>query len=270
MKLQHKVAVVTGGAAGMGRSISHELARHGARVLVVDRDEEAGRQTTAELTALGHTVSFFAADVSLEAGTRSMIARAVETFGRLDVLVNNVGLLFGANFDEVGEEDWQPVLDTNLKSVVFGCQHAVRQMLEDGGGSIVNIASISGIQGHGQLVLYGAAKAGVVHLTRSLALAYGPHGIRVNCVSPGAIDTRMLRAAFDGSPATEPLHKYLRHTIPLNRFGDPREIARAVLFLASEDASYITGHNLVVDGGLTAGSLSDSERILRLCQDVVA
>jgi NAD(P)-dependent dehydrogenase (short-subunit alcohol dehydrogenase family) len=244
--LAGRSAVVTGVGSGLGQAIARELAAEGVRVVGCDVNDGAGEATMAEIGAYVH------ADVSREREVEALIAAAVERHGRLDVMVNNAAVQIERELAETTEEQLDRILATNLKGVFFGCKHAVRAMRGSGGGAIVNIASILGLVGDGILAAYCAAKGGVLGITRATAVQYGRDGIRCNAVCPGDIDTPLVQAYFDTADDPAALRAQVSAEYPLERIAQPREVARAVVFLASDDASFMSGQPLVVDGGLLA------------------
>jgi meso-butanediol dehydrogenase/(S,S)-butanediol dehydrogenase/diacetyl reductase len=239
-----RVAIVTGGASGIGAATVRALAAAGARVVVADVDRERGAGVAAEAGGV-----FEAVDVADEAALSALVVRTAETLGRLDVLVSNAFATRVGALEKLALDDWSRTLDVTLTPVFTGLKAAVPVMRARGGGVVVNVASISGLAGDPGMVAYNVAKAGVVNLTRTAALELAAAGIRVNAVCPGLIDTPALARAVRGSTERE---TKLKSAVPLARLGRPEEVARAILFLASDDASYITGTTLVVDGGLTA------------------
>ena len=245
-RLEGRVCVVTGVASGLGRAIAGELASEGALVVGCDIDDAGGEQTMPGIGTYRH------ADVSREAEVEALLAAAIALHGRLDVMVNNAAVQIEEELAETSEEQLDRVLGTNLKGVFFGCKHAVRAMRPAGGGVIVNVASILALVGDGILAAYCAAKGGVLGITRATAVQYGPAGIRCNAICPGDIDTPLVQAYFDTAPDPAALRAEIGAEYPLGRIAQPREIARAVVFLASDDASFMSGQPLVVDGGLLA------------------
>ena len=248
--LDGKSILVTGCASGLGRSVAQLCAEEGGRVVGLDCQEEQGAELMA---AIGGDAKFIAADVSREADVAAAVAEVSSKFGRLDVIVNNAAVQFERPLHETTEEEWDRLHSVNLKGVFFGCKHAVIAMRESGsGGSIVNIASVLALVGDPMLPAYGAAKGGVVALTKSIAAAYGPESIRANAICPGDIDTPINQRYFAQSGDPEKARAAIESSYPLRRISQPPEIAEVVVFLASDAASFVTGHTLVADGGLLA------------------
>jgi NAD(P)-dependent dehydrogenase (short-subunit alcohol dehydrogenase family) len=249
--LAGEVAVVTGGSRGIGRAIVELFADEGASVVFCGRDESEGRVVEDELAGRG-PIAFHRCDVSSEADVAALIAVARDRFGAPSVLVNNAGV--NANFDatEMTEHEWDAFFGVDLKSSWLTAKHVLPDMQRAGGGSIVNISSIHGFATLEGFFPYAAAKSGLVGLTRSLALDYGPHGIRVNVVCPGFTRTRLVQDSIDRNPDPAGAERAMVAGVALGRIADPAEIAQVVRFLASAEASYVTGASLLVDGGLTA------------------
>ena len=249
MRLKDKVAIVSGGASGMGQSEAMLFAREGAKVIVADVLETEGRQTADKITAGGGQAKFVKLDVTSEANWQSTVEAAVSAFGKLDVLVNNAGISGTFDPDMLSTTAWDKLMDVNAKGVFLGMKTGIAAMQKTGGGSIVNISSISGFVGQNAVhMAYNASKGAVRIMTKTAAVQYAKDGIRVNSVHPGVMPPmRTSQASAD----PEWRAKMLR-VIPLKREGRVDEVANAVLFLASDDASYITGTELVVDGGLLA------------------
>lgn len=247
--LTDRVAVVTGAGRGLGRAIAEVLASRGARVLVADVNPDTASTTVASIRAVGGRAEAITADVATTSGADMLVTSALDTFGALDVLVNNAAVIAPAPALEMTEAQWDVVLDVGLKGVFLCSQAAGRHMVDRGRGAIINIASVAAARGLFHRANYCAAKAGVVALTRVLALEWAPHGVRVNAVAPGYVDTdRQKEAVAEGLNDLEVL---VRST-PLGRIAEPEEIARVVAFLASDDASFVTGETVYADGGWLA------------------
>ena len=248
-RLRGKVALITGGGSGMGRASCRLFAAEGAQVAVVDRVVEAGEETAALIRDGGGEATFVAADVADAAAVERMVATTVGTYGRLDVLFNNAGVEGpSVNLLDYGEDDWARVIAVNLTAVYRAMRAAIPHMIDQGGGVILSTASVAGLVGLARSSAYSAAKAGVIGLTRTVALEYGPRGIRANCICPGFVATPMLDRVL-GDREESVLHRLT----PLRRVGTPDDIAAAALFLASDESSYVTGVPFVVDGGYAAG-----------------
>ena len=246
MKLHQKIAIVTGASQGIGLACAQRLVREGARVMLVDLKPE-GEQAAA---ALGENARFFRADVSVKAEVDAMVQATLDAFGRVDILVNNAGVTHAADFLDLAEEDFDRVLRINLKSMFLCSQAAARDMVERGiGGCIINMSSVNAELTIPNQVPYVVSKGGVNQLTRVAAISLAQHGIRVNAIGPGTILTELARQAVLGS--LDARHTILSRT-PLGRCGEPEEVAGIAAFLASDDASYMTGQTLYADGGRMA------------------
>lgn len=245
MKLKNKIAIVTGSRRGIGRSITLELAKEGAKVVVSDIDLKECQNVCDEIKKTGSDAIAVKCDVSKKRDVDAMVKKTIQKFKRIDILVNNAGVFLMKPFVQMTEKDWDFVLDINLKGV-FLCANAVaKQMVKQKGGKIISIASIAGEVGFMNSSAYCASKAGIINLTRELAMELSPHNINVNVVAPGVIATKMTEDMLKDKKAKEVL---LANT-PLGRMGNPEEIGKAAIFLASNDSNFITGHTLVVDGG---------------------
>lgn len=245
MDLLNKVALITGGASGIGESITRELAKHHARVVInYNRSAQKAEALVEEIKKQGGEAIAIQADISNFDDAKRLVDTAVSTFGSLDIVVNNAGITDDSLILRMSEEQFDKVIDTDLKGVWHVCKHAARPLLKSSSGRLINITSVSGMVGNMGQSNYSAAKAGVIGLTKTLAREFASRAVTVNAIAPGFIETAM----------TEKLDKDIvdafMETIPLKRFGKPEEVAYAVLFLASEEASYITGQVLSINGGM--------------------
>jgi len=251
MRLAGKVAIVTGAGSGIGRATANLFAEEGAKVVVADVESSSGRETVEEISKNGGTAVQAVVDVSKAYEVRALIKTCMINFGKLDVLFNNAGIEGPeGSLWKMKENDWNRVIDVNLKSVFLGCKYAIPQMKKTK-GSIINTASELGLVGSTTRPAYSASKGGIIALTRSLALQCAPYGIRVNCICPGATETPLL-IRFLGEKQRQRKLREVTREIPLRRLGKPIDVAYAVLYLASEESSFVTGSVLVVDGGATA------------------
>jgi NAD(P)-dependent dehydrogenase (short-subunit alcohol dehydrogenase family) len=247
-QFEGKVAIVTGGAAGIGYACSTTLAHGGAKLVVADLNEEVGNRVVSEIKANGREAIFTRTDVARPEDVEAMVAAAIQTFGRLDIAVNNAGI--GGEQNPTGDysvDGWRKVIDINLNSVFYCMRYEIPGMLKNGGGAIVNMASILGSVGFANSAAYVAAKHGVVGLTKTAALEYAKQGIRVNSVGPGFIATPLVAGSLDEASrdAVSAMH-------PVGRMGEAQEIANLVAFLCSDEASFLTGAYYLADGGYTA------------------
>jgi NAD(P)-dependent dehydrogenase (short-subunit alcohol dehydrogenase family) len=250
VRLADRVALVTGAAQGIGLACAQAFAREGAQVFITDVNEDAGRREVLRLRSEGFPVSFAACDVSRKDQVESAIQAAVNEFGRIDVLVANAGIVHAAEFLDLKEEDFDRVIAVNLKGIFLAGQAAARQMVKQGeGGAIINMSSVNAVLAIPNQVPYVVSKGAINQLTKVMALALAPHHIRVNAIGPGTILTDLARTAVLGNKEAE--RKILSRT-PLGRMGDPDEIAKVAVFLASDDASYVTGQTVYADGGRLA------------------
>lgn len=248
-RLADKVAIVTGAAKGIGYAIAQRLGKEGAAVMVSDIDDTAAATAVSNLTQQGINAAFQHCDVSDSKQVQQLITNTVQQLGGVDIMVANAGIVKSAPFLEMSEADFEAVLSVNLKGVFLTCQAAAKQMVAQGrGGSIITMSSVNGVMAIPTIAAYNASKGGIDNLTRCMALSLAPHNIRVNAIGPGSIETEVLAAVVSDKAAME---KVLSRT-PLGRIGQPEEIGSVAAFLASPDASYITGQILYVDGGRMA------------------
>ena len=251
-RFEGKVALVTGGASGIGKAAALAFAREGARVLAADVNVEGGEETVRDIKDLGADAAFVRVDVSVDADVQEMVAEAVGRFGRLDVAVNNAGIEGAlAPTAEYPEEMWDRVLAVNLTGVWRCMRREIPEMLKTGGGAIVNVASILGVVGFATAPAYTAAKHGVVGLTKVAAMEYAPQGIRINAVGPGFIETPMVMERGVEAGKHPEVQEQIAELHPIGRMGQSEEIADAILFMASDAASFVAGQTLIVDGAYT-------------------
>lgn len=253
MRLKDKVALITGGASGIGLAAAKQFLKEGAKVAIADISEESGKSAIEELKKLSSDAVFLKADVSNEADAKRMVEETVKKFGRLDILFNNAGIWLEGRVEELPVEKWDLIMNINLKGVFLCSKYAVPQMKKQGKGVIVNNSSCNGIIGDYGDPAYCASKGGVALLTRAMALDYAQENIRVNAICCGEIETPMFE--YEARVQNKSIDQYMQEIAschPMGRIGKPEEAAKAVVFLASDDSSFVTGILLSVDGGLTA------------------
>ena len=248
MRLEGKVALISGGARGQGAVEARLFASEGAKVVIGDILDDLGRQVEAEIAEAGGDITYVHLDVTSEADWEDAVRTAVESYGKLDILINNAGILIRAGVEDTTEEDWDRIMDINAKGVFLGTKAAIPAMRDAGGGSIINISSVAGLQGSPQSAAYSSTKGAVRILTKSTAIQYAKENIRCNSVHPGIIYTDMTSDSLD----TEEGQRNWMNRVPLGRLGQSEDVANGVLFLASDESSYMTGSELVIDGGITA------------------
>ncbi len=249
MKLDRRVAIITGAAAGIGEAAARLFAAEGARLVLVDLDSTALGRLTEELEAASTIVLEIVGDVSDSIVCKSILDRTMSSFGRLDVLFNNAGIVVNGTLVDCTEGDWQRSMDVNLKSMYLLCRGAVPIMRAQAGGSIINMSSIAGPTGVANRGAYSVSKAGVIGLTKSLAMDFVKDGVRVNCICPGTVDTPSLRQRIAASANPEAARTAFLARQPMGRLGLPEEIAALALFLASDESRYMTGQAIIMDGG---------------------
>jgi NAD(P)-dependent dehydrogenase (short-subunit alcohol dehydrogenase family) len=251
MRLENKVAIITGAGSGIGREAALIFAREGARVVIGDVNDQGGQQTVADIEAAGGQALYRHTDVSRAADVEALVQAAEDTYGKLDIIFNNAGIFPDADgsVTETTEEVWDLVMRVNLKGVFFGCKHAIPALQRAGGGSIINVASFVALIGAAApQIAYTASKGGVLSMTREIAVEFARQNIRANAICPGPVDTPLLQSILSDPVKRE---RRLVH-IPVGRFAQAREIANAALWLASDEASYVNGSTFTVDGGITA------------------
>jgi NAD(P)-dependent dehydrogenase (short-subunit alcohol dehydrogenase family) len=250
MQLDGKRAIITGAATGIGAVTAQMFAREGAAVVVADINEESGQRAVTEIRNQGGTAHFIRTDVTNENEVQALISQGAEALGGLDILFNNAGAQRSGPITEFEQTQWDLLMAVNPRSCFFGVKHAVPVLRDQGGGSIINMASLAAVKGGAGLTAYAASKGAIVAFTKALAPELAPHGIRVNCVCPGWIDTPFNRPAIDYMGGPEEQERVVKQIVPMGRQGRPEEIAPIVVYLASDGSSYMTGQALVVDGGV--------------------
>ena len=246
-EIPNKVAIVTGASKGLGKAIAIGLANAGANIIAADILDTS--DTVKEIKRLGREVIELKVDVSKKQDVEDMVKKTIEKFGRIDILVNNAGILRMGNAEELKEEDWNKVIQINLTGQFLCAQAVGKQMIKQKSGKIINIASIAGLGGYAQSVPYSASKAGIILLTKSLAVEWGKHNIQVNAICPGVFATDMTDSFLKDKQFME----MIKAKVPLGRYAKPEELTGTIIYLASDASSYMTGHALVIDGGWTAG-----------------
>lgn len=256
-RLKDKTALITGSSYGLGKAAAILFAKEGARVVIVGRSEDKGRAVVNEIMEGGGNAVYRKADVSVSAEVRNLVASAIAACGRIDILVNNAGIQPKSGpLAEQSEDDWDRVVDTNLKGYFLMMKYTIPQMIKQGGGVIVNVSSAQGLVGVPNISPYAATKGGIITITKTAAIEYARHNIRINCVAPGMIRTPMLENMVANLPPDSveamAMSDLAKQLVPLGRIAEPEEIAPAILFLASDDSVYMTGAVVVVDGGYAA------------------
>jgi len=253
MRLKDKVALITGGTSGIGTATAIRFAKEGAKVVITGRNAKRGEQVVQEIVANGGDAMFVRSDVCLADDCRNAVDRTLERFGKIDILFNNAGVFHPKTIPDCTEEEWDETIDSSLKGAFLMSKYALPSMIERGSGSIIHTSSGWGILGGDKAAAYCAAKGGLIVMAKAMAIDHGPHGIRVNCVCPGDVLTPMLHDDAEKRGMTWDDYAAGGADRPLGRIGTVDEIADAVLFLASDESSFVTGESLVVDGGGVAG-----------------
>jgi len=254
MRLKDKVAIITGAASGIGKATAELFVREGAKVVIADIDSSAGAKIAQQIKQGGGEATFVQVDVGSSADIKKMVHTAISTYGKIDILFNNAGVA-GESLAETTEEKWRRVIDINLTGPFLACMHVIPLMKKQGGGIIINTGSTGGIKASGRSASYTASKGGIVMLSKALAKILAKDNIRVNCICPGPTDTALTEAFMNYPKTEEERQKALANRlskIPMGRAGKPEETATAVLFLASDESSYVNGIALLVDGGVLA------------------
>ncbi len=252
MRLADKVAIVTGAGAGIGRATALLFAREGAKVVIADLDPRGGAETVDLIKKDGGEAILALTDVSKSSEVQNMVKTTLDAYGRLDILVNNAGIFAEGSVVETTEDDWRRLLGVNLTGVFLCMKYCIPEMIKGGGGAIVNVGSEAGLVGIGNQVTYNVSKSGVIALTRSTALDFALHNVRVNCLCPGRTLTPLVQKVIAESEDPAATRRILSEDRPLKRMGEPEEIAAGILFLASDEAPYAIGTILSIDGGYTA------------------
>lgn len=249
ISLEGKIAVITGAASGIGLGTAKRMAEAGASIVLLDIDKPGGEKSVEEITNLGGKAKFYRCDVTSNLDCKKAAENVIQEFGRIDILFNNAGIIIRKNIVDLSEEEWDEVLNVNLKAIYLLSHHVIPYMIKTGGGSIINTGSGWGLKGGPKATAYCASKGGVVNLTRAMAIDHGKDNIRINCVCPGDVDTPLLHG--EAAQLGEDEAKFLEEATdrPLDRIGVPDDIANAVLYFASDMSSWVTGSVLVVDGG---------------------
>jgi NAD(P)-dependent dehydrogenase (short-subunit alcohol dehydrogenase family) len=253
MRFNEKAAIITGGTSGIGLAVAELLSKEGARVALFARDSVRGQAAVEKLSALGGQAIFISGDVGIAEDCQRCVDKTIDTFGCLDILFNNAGIIHvNRNVVDTSEEEWDATLNSNLKGTFLMSKYAIPQIAKNGGGAIVNNASIFGLVGGAGVAAYCAAKGAVINLTRAMAIDHAVQHIRVNCVCPGSVDTPLLEKEMDDLGGADLQRPKFASRHPMNRIATPEEVANAVAYLASEYASFVTGIALPVDGGRAA------------------
>lgn len=252
MRLKDKIAIITGAGAGMGRATAVLFSEEGAKTVVIDIDEAAGQGTVDMIRKKQQKALFIPTDITDVSQVKSMVARVMEEYGRLDVLVNNAGVYTRGDVVNTDEELWDRIMNVNLRAAFLCCRYCIPKMIDGGGGTIVNVASEAGIGAWKNQVVYNVSKAGLIFLTKSIAVDFASKNVRANCVCPGTTETPLVAAYLAKQPDPVKARQAFEEIRPANRLGRPEETAYGILYLASDESPYATGAVLSIDGGYTA------------------
>lgn len=252
MRLRNKVAAVTGAGAGIGRATAVLFSQEGAKTAVVDIDKKGGQGTVDAIRGKGQEALFVPTDITDPSQVSSMVARVMEAYGRLDILVNNAGVYAQADVINTDEELWDRIMNVNLRAAFLCCKYCIPQMIKSGGGAVINVASEAGIAAWKNQIAYNVSKAGLISLTKSIAVDFASKNIRANCVCPGTTETPLVESFLAKEPDPEKARREWGKVRPANRLGRPEESAYGILYLASDESPYATGAVLSIDGGYTA------------------
>lgn len=251
-RLDGKISIITGAANGIGAAAAKLFAKEGALVIIVDIDEVKGNEVVFNITQEHGEAFFIKVDMKDPKAIQEMIKNTIKDFNRVDILYNNAGVEYPKLIEETSLEEWEETININLRSTFLSCKYVIPQMVSFGGGVIINTGSVASLVGTPLRPAYDASKGGILQLTRNIALDYGRHNIRANCICPGIIKTNMVAKSISSSEDPETVQRQCEESQPLGRLGLAEEVAHVALFLASDESSYITGTTLIVDGGLTA------------------
>lgn len=253
MRLKDKVTIVTGAGSGIGAATAVLFAKEGAKVVAADIEKQKGTRTVDLIKSNNGEAIFIQVDLAVADSIKKMVESTIENYSKLDILVNNAGIYLQANVVETSEKDWDRIMAVNLKGAFLCCKFSIPEMIKDGkSGVIVNVGSEAGIVGIKNQVAYNVSKAGIIELTKSMAVDFAPQNVRVNCVCPGTTETELVKEALSKAQNPEKARRELETVRPANRLGRPEEIAYGILYLASDESSYATGAILSIDGGYTA------------------
>ena len=256
MRLKNKVAIITGSGAGIGKAMAEAFVKEGAKVVGASRRSSNGQPVIDNIVAQGGEAIFVKCDISIEDDVKGLINTTIEKYGQIDILVNNAGVNFVKPFEQLETADWDRVINTDLRGTYLCSRYAIYHMLKAGKGSIINIGTVHSMQCMPGAAPYDAAKWGMVGLTKSMAVEFASRNIRVNVLSPGLIDTQIWMDIKNAAPDLDKCLSFWKSNIPAGRVGTPKEVASAAVFLASDEASYVTGANFLVDGGMTSQLIS--------------